>query len=223
MNTHSFRYFNGGWFTTLEGLEGAGKSTVAEHLVKFLRGMGYEVVHVGEPGGTDLGRGIRQLFLNNFDAITPEAEVALLVAAKKHLLSTVIEPALERGAIVVCDRYTETLFAYQGGAKGYDHDMIQGVLTALDAERESDFVFYLDISPEESCKRSKKRRDAGGEYSVVDAKELEFHKRLRVGFEREMAYRHSKTYARIDASKDLPAVLNAVENAALRRMREIQS
>lgn len=223
MNTENFRRFGGGLFITLEGLEGAGKSTVADRLAKFLREMNYEVVSVGEPGGTDLGRSIRRLFLENFGEITPESEVALLVAAKKHLLATVIEPALERDAIVVCDRYTESLFAYQGGALGYDHDMIQALLDAADAARRSDYVLYLDITAEESARRSKSRRDTGGEYSVVDAKELEFHEKLRAGFEMEMSFRNPKTVGRIDASVDLPQVLAAVQNTIVQRMREIQS
>lgn len=180
------RPFPNGQFITLEGPEGAGKTTQIERLRAWFESHGHDVVVVGEPGGTDFGKKIRELFLAEHRNITPEAEVALLVAAKSQLLQTVILPALDAGKVVLCDRYTDTLFAYQHHAKGHDRGMMQNILEAMNANLEPDLTILITIPAEESIRRSLKRRDEGGEYSNIDAEKIEFHQRVIDGLKYEI-------------------------------------
>src|SRR6187401_51707 len=108
-------------FITFEGLDGSGKSTQAELLAEAIRGTGREVVTTREPGGTPLGEQIREV-LRRGDEVSPWAEAALCAAARAQLVERVIEPALDRGAVVICDRYLDSSLAYQGLARGLGAD-----------------------------------------------------------------------------------------------------
>jgi dTMP kinase len=160
-------------FLTFEGIDGCGKSTQAELLAATLREHGQEVVLTREPGGTALGERVRELLLHGAE-ISPWAEAALFAAARAELVATVIRPALERGATVVCDRYLDSSLAYQGIARGLgvDHVLdlngpaIQGVLP--------DRTFLLLIDPDEARTRMGAERDrmerSGDDFrALVDA------------------------------------------------------
>jgi dTMP kinase len=160
-------------FLTFEGVDGCGKSTQAELLADELRAQGREVVLTREPGGTALGEQVRELLLHGGD-ISPWAEAALFAAARAELVSSVIRPALERGAVVVCDRYLDSSLAYQGIARGLgvervlelNRPALQGVLP----ER----TFLLLVDPDEALTRMGAERDrmerGGDEFRrLVDA------------------------------------------------------
>jgi dTMP kinase len=140
-------------FVTFEGVDGAGTTTQAELLAAHLEEAGRDVVRTREPGGTELGEQVRELLLGGTE-ISPWAEVELFAAARAQLVAEVIQPALERGADVICDRYLDSSLAYQGIARGLgvervlalNMDAIQGILP--------DVTFLLLVEPEEAARRS---------------------------------------------------------------------
>lgn len=175
------RKFPQGLFITLEGLEGSGKTTQGKRLKEWFQRQGHEVVLVGEPGGTPYGLKARELFLAEHRNLAPAAEVGLLLTAKAQLLFTVIFPALAAGKVVICDRYTDTLFAYQHYAKGHDARMMQRMLEAFGCDYNPHLTILFDIAPETSVRRSLQRKNEGGEYTDLDAETVEFHGRVRTG------------------------------------------
>jgi dTMP kinase len=136
-----------GRYVALEGVEGAGKSTVAALLVGRIRVRGEEAITVREPGGTELGEEIRRLLLHSGD-MTPWAEAALFAAARAQLAVEVVRPALERGAWVVSDRSYYSSLAYQGGARGLGIDEVRSLNEAVLMEVLPDHVIVIDVDPE---------------------------------------------------------------------------
>lgn len=171
-----------GKFIVVEGLDGSGKTSVTNNLVEKLRKDGHTVLHVFEPGSTDLGTDIRSIFLAKHDNIVPESEVGLLLVSKVQLLKEKILPALARGEIVICDRFNDTLYAYQNGGKGISRTMMDRMVNAFGCNIEPDLTLYIDISAETSMKRNKKRADDGGEANSLDLKGIEFRRKVRQTF-----------------------------------------
>ncbi len=176
---------NRGFFITLEGGEGSGKSTQIKRLSEFLQAEGYEVVATREPGGTFEAEKIRTLLVNKDGGNwTPMAEMLLFFAARAMHTETLIKPAVEAGKIVLCDRYTDSTRAYQG----YGHERGLNVVNSL-AEialggYEPDLTLILDISPGTGLARSGKAlADEGKEEECrFENMELAFHERLRQGY-----------------------------------------
>ena len=139
-------------FITFEGLDGSGKSTQAELLAEAIRQTGRNVVTTREPGGTPLGERVRELLLNG-NGIAPWAEAALFAAARAELVDEVIGPALERGAVVICDRYLDSSLAYQGVARGLGIERVLQLNLPAIGERLPDRTFLLEIDPDESARR----------------------------------------------------------------------
>lgn len=138
-----------GRFITLEGGEGVGKSTNLVFLAEHLRGRGLEVVTTREPGGTPLAEAIRSLLLDTGEEPMAElTELLLVFAARAQHLEEVIRPALARGAWVVCDRFTDATYAYQGGGRGLDQAVIAALEALVQQGLEPDLTLYLDLAPE---------------------------------------------------------------------------
>ena len=184
-----------GFFITLEGLEGSGKSTQANLLLEWFQSQGYDAILVREPGGTDLGADLRQLFFKYHDSICGAAEVGILLAAKAELLEKVIQPALLENKIVICDRYTDTLYAYQHGAKGHPTEMIDRMVDAFGCDLNPDFTVFYHITPEEAVERSQARRLGGGEFNNLDDRPAEFHRWVLNGFRERFDSRPGRDYA----------------------------
>lgn len=146
-----------GKFITLEGVDGAGKSTHIPYITELLRRGGREVVVTREPGGTPLAEQLRELLL--YEAMHPETETLLMFAARREHLECVIKPALERGAWVLSDRFTDASFAYQHGGRGVDADKIRALERWVQGELQPDLTLLFDVPVSVSCQRLAGARD----------------------------------------------------------------
>ncbi len=140
-----------GRFITLEGIDGAGKSTQHRWLVEHLRAQGREVVATREPGGTPLGEKLRSLLLT--DSMNLETEALLMFAARREHIAEVIQPALERSAWVVCDRFTDASLAYQGGGRGLAMEKLAMLAHWVLADLTPDLTFLFDVPVEIAIER----------------------------------------------------------------------
>lgn len=140
-----------GVFITFEGIDGAGKTTHMDTLEQLLKSQGREVVRTREPGGTPLAEKLRGLFLH--DAMDPLTESLLVFAARRDHLVQVILPALARGAWVMCDRFTDATFAYQGGGRGFDLQVLRTLEGWVQDQKQPDLTFLFDLPPEVAASR----------------------------------------------------------------------
>jgi dTMP kinase len=165
-----------GRFITFEGIDGAGKSSHIEALANGLRGRGHEVVVTREPGGTPLGERIRELVLHApMDALT---ETLLVFAARHDHLVAQIEPALARGATVLCDRFTDATFAYQGAGRGFDLAVLAQLEEWVQRGRQPDITFWFDLSAELAAQR----RHAARSPDRFEQLDESFFARVRAGY-----------------------------------------
>lgn len=199
------RKLSHGAFITMEGPEGCGKSTQIPHIVKWLKGRGYRVRSLREPGGTELGESIRQVLLRSSrEDITTHAELFLFLAARAQLVEQVILPALKRGEVVVCDRYMDSTVVYQGMAGGLGRDFVERLCTWGAHGLRPDVSFFLDLPHKVGLKRTG-RRDR------MERKSLDFHRRVADGY-RKLALSHAKRVVVVDARADIKAVWGKIES-----------
>jgi dTMP kinase len=203
-----------GRFITLEGGEGAGKSTQLKRLAERLRATGLAVVSTREPGGSPGAEAIRELVLNGAaDRWGPVTETLLMYAARRDHIERVIAPALARGAWVVCDRFADSTRAYQGAGGGTDPALIAALETHVLGEMRPDLTLIFDIPPETGLERACAR---GGEMRF-ESKGLDFHRRLREGF-LAIARAEPQRCALIDASGGIDDVEAKVWGAVQARI-----
>lgn len=196
----------------LEGPDGAGKSAQATLLAERLSKRGYAVTLTREPGGTRLGEQVRQILLDPSDVVRgPIADALLFNAARSQLVDEVIRPALERGDIVICDRYATSTMAYQGYGSGVDRDFLAAIGTWVTAGLQPDLVVVIDIPVEVGLAR----RDAGRaeeltRFEVGERHDMAFHERVRAGY-REMAAADPDRWQMIDGRGTLREVAAEVD------------
>ena len=199
-----------GRFITFEGIDGAGKSTHIEALVQRLRDRGGDVVCTREPGGTALAEQLRELILHRpMDVLT---ETLLVFAARRDHVQRVIAPALQRGAWVVCDRFTDATFAYQGGGRGFDAEVLTRLEHWVHGELQPDLTLWLDLPAEIAARRRAQARAA----DRFEAEDLGFFERVRAGYAARQAAQPQR-FARIDSSLDKAAVRAQIEAELERR------
>jgi dTMP kinase len=182
-----------GRFVTVEGIDGAGKTTHVESLAERWRARGLEVVRTREPGGTPLAEALRELLLHQaMDAMT---EALLVFAARRDHLQQVIEPALARGAVVLCDRYTDATFAYQGAGRGFDLGVLAQLETWVQQGRQPDLTLWFDLPPEVAAAR----RAAAREPDRFEQEQVAFFTRVVDGY-RQRFEADPARWLRIDAA-----------------------
>lgn len=189
-----------GKFITFEGGEGCGKSTQAALLKEALEETGLEVVVVREPGGTKLGEKIRALLKDELeDPPCDRAELLLFEAARAQLVEETIRPALEKGAWVISDRFSDSTLAYQGYGRGLPLDVLRRANEFAIQGLKPDLTVLLDVPPETAASRMRRRESATGTPADrIECAGREFHERLRRGFI-ELAEAEPERFARVDA------------------------
>jgi len=188
-------------FVTLEGLEGVGKSTNLAYLEQLLVAAGEKVVVTREPGGTPLGEQIRQWVLMGDHAGLPaEVETLLMFAARAQHLNDVIRPALADGAWVLCDRFTDATFAYQGGGRGATIDLLEQLKRAIQRDLEPDLTLLFDAPVEVGFERIANRA-----HDHFEREDHSFFDKVRTTY-LELAERYPERIKRIDATQSLETV-----------------
>jgi dTMP kinase len=201
-----------GYFITFEGGEGTGKTTQISKLADYLEGRGHTVVITREPGGTPVAEAARAVLLD--PALEPDGltELFLLEAARHDHVENIVVPALERGEVVISDRYADSSTVYQGLVRGLGEELVIQLNRLATGDLEPDLTLVFDLDPEDGLGRVRSR-DAGGDPADrLDAEPEEFHRRVRAGFLR-LAELHPDRVRVIDASGDPDAVFVNVTEA----------
>ncbi len=170
-----------GLFITLEGIEGSGKSTQIRHLAELLGRAGFRVLQTREPGGTATAEAIRHILLtpSSHEPVTPQAEALLILAARCQHVAHLIRPALRRGTVVLCDRFSDSTFAYQGFARGIDLQWLRAANEVATGGLTPDLTLVLDLPVSVGLAR---RRADRGEQNRLDRETEHFHRKVRRGF-----------------------------------------
>jgi dTMP kinase len=200
-----------GRLIAFEGVEGAGKSTQVELLRQALEKAGHRVVTTREPGGTPVGERVRSILLDPASNLDARAEALLFAAARAQLVEQVIRPALERGEIVLCDRYLDSSLAYQGAARGLGREPIAAVNRFATGGLLPNLVVLLRLDPAEGLARGRGGRDR------IECQDLEFHLKVAQGF-LDLAAADPERFAVIDAAQPPDQVAAEVLAAVLRSL-----
>ncbi|HBA08700.1 dTMP kinase [Methylotenera mobilis] len=193
-------------FITLEGMDGAGKSTHISSIIELLSARGVEVVSTREPGGTELGERLRELLLH--EAMHPETETLLMFAARREHIAQVIKPALARGACVLSDRFTDATYAYQCGAKGVDASKIELLEHWVQDSLQPDMTLLFDVPVEVSMQRLSAARTP----DKFERESADFFTRIRNAY-LQRAQQNPARFRVIDSNQPLAEVAKSVAEA----------
>ena len=172
-----------GVFITFEGIEGCGKSTQSKLLCEHLTKLGYKVLHTREPGGNNVSEKIRKLLLDPTNNITPITELMLYEASRAQLVMEVIKPAIEKGFIVLCDRFSDATLAYQGYARGLGVKLVNTLNTIATQNISPNLTIYLDIDVLTGITRARTLGKSGYKTGDrIEQENLQFHKKVRNGY-----------------------------------------
>ncbi len=196
-----------GIFITFEGPDGSGKTTAINEVIKYFENLNFNIVKTREPGGSELAEKIRNLILDKDNPIDKHAEALLYAASRAQHINDTIKPALDKGEVVLCDRFIDSSLAYQGVARGLGIDevlklsefAIQGILP--------DLTIFFDIAPKDAIQRIKDNSQR--EVNRLDLEKLSFHEKVYSGY-KKVTDMYPKRIKVIDASKDIPKVLDQV-------------
>ena len=195
-------------FITLEGIEGAGKSTVIDFIENFITSSGYDVVKTREPGGTAIGEQIREILLNkNNDKLTDDTELLLIFAARAQHLSEIILPNLTSNKIVLCDRFIDASYAYQGAGRGIEQSKINLLENWVMPDIKPDLTFLLDLDPKIAFERTNKRSDA----DRFESEDIHFFEKIRQYY-LERAENEPERFRVINSELSLEAVQEQIKN-----------
>jgi len=192
-----------GRFITLEGIDGAGKSTHAPWLAEAIAGKGHRVKATREPGGTPIGETLRRLLLTV--PMTHECEALLMFAARREHVEQVIRPALARGDWIVCDRFTDATYAYQGGGHGVSRARIAELEHFVHADCQPDLTVLFDVPLAVSRQRLQRAEAAGHRLDKFESEQQEFFERVRAAY-LERAAAEPARFRVVDSSRSVPDV-----------------
>lgn len=168
-----------GKFVTVEGCEGSGKSTQLRLLAEYLNSVGVDFIMTREPGGSEISEDIRKIILNGkYKEMCDECEALLYAAARIQHLKQVVEPALEKGKLVICDRFVDSSFAYQGYARGLGEEYIAEINKIALEKFSPDLTLFLDISPRDAFIR----KSGADEGDRIESMGIEFHEKVYLGY-----------------------------------------
>jgi dTMP kinase len=204
-----------GKFITFEGIDGAGKSTHLAWAADLLHGRGVSVVVTREPGGTILGEKLRQVLLTGDQRIHPETETLMMFAARRQHLEEVIRPALQRGDWVLCDRFTDASFAYQGGGRGVAKQKLEDLERWVHPDLQPDLTLLFDVSAEIGQSRVARIKSP----DRFEREDVEFFGRVRNAYlERQQQW--PKRIVGIDGSKPVADIQREIEQLILAKWKK---
>jgi dTMP kinase len=190
-----------GKFITLEGMDGAGKTTHLEWLREKLAARGIALTVTREPGGTPLGEALRKLLLDNHDPRHPDTEALLMFAARREHIAQVIEPALAAGHCVLCDRFTDATYAYQAGGSGMAWERVAELEQWVQGALQPDLTLYFDLDPAVGRARARQAREP----DRFEREKQAFYERVRAAYLRRAA-EHPRRIRVIDASRTISEI-----------------
>ena len=194
-------------FITFEGPDGSGKSTQIDLIAQYIQELGYDVLCTREPGGTSIGNQIRTVLHDVANTeMAAQAEVLLYSASRAQLVEQVILPHLNRGGVVLCDRYADSTYAYQGYGRQLEFDVLRLITRFATQNLKPDITVYLDLEAKAGLNRKAVANSTGqGEWNRMDQLELSFHQRVRAGY-LEMAEAEPQRWLVVDANESVAKV-----------------
>ncbi|MCM3274184.1 dTMP kinase [Paenibacillus elgii] len=197
-----------GFFITVEGGEGAGKTSAIDAILEQVKARGYDVLSTREPGGIPIAEQIRSVVLDrNNTAMDPRTEALLYAAARRQHLAEKVIPALEAGKVVVCDRFIDSSLAYQGYARELGMDEVFAINRFAIGDWMPDLTVFMDVRPEIGLGRI--RADQGREVNRLDLESMTFHNKVREGY-LQVLRRFPERVVRVDAERELDKVLEDI-------------
>ncbi len=202
------------YFITIEGIEGAGKSTAIKTVHEVLFQAKIDTILTREPGGTPMAEAIRQLLLapNNQESVSTDTELLLMFASRAQHLAEVIRPALKNNQTVLCDRFTDATYAYQGGGREMPVDKIAQLESLVHGDLAPDLTILLDVPAAIGMDRVKRR---GQGKDRIEQEEIEFFERVRACY-LSLAEKHSQRFVMIDAQRPLLEVKSSLQQAMMK-------
>ena len=201
LRTKRSRRIKKGLFITFEGIEGCGKSTHSKLLFEYLKKSGYRIVHTREPGGTKLGEAVRRVLLDSPEIhISDLAELFLFEACRAQIVKEIIRPALDRGSIVISDRFSDATFSYQGYGGRVDPKAIKTLDRVATTGIVPDLTILLDIDTLEGLRRARKKG-----IDRMEKKDISYHNRVRSGY-LKLSKQHPGRIRRVEVSGQIPEV-----------------
>ncbi|MBN2330154.1 MAG: dTMP kinase [Candidatus Omnitrophica bacterium] len=198
-----------GFFITIEGIEGAGKTTIAKRLDAWLQSNGYKTFCTREPGGTEIGETLRELILNAERPLTVQAELLLIEAARAQIMDEVILPRLEEGITVILDRHCDSTTAYQGYGRGVNINLISQCNSFACQGRTPDLTILLDVDVKTGLMRAMKVRERAGFQDRFETEDIDFMELVRKGF-LEIARREPSRVTVVSSQEDIDVVWETV-------------
>ena len=193
-----------GKFITLEGVDGAGKTSHIEFIKEYLTNLKFDFIMTREPGGTQLGERLREILLH--DEMTPKTETILMFAARNEHIEKVIRPGLTSGAIVISDRFTDASYAYQSGGKGVEDEEIDVLKDLVQKNLQPDLTFLFDLPVEVSIKRLKKTR----KLDKFEKEEKDFHENVRKKY-LMIAKNNPKRFSVLNSEKSIDEIQSQIK------------
>ena len=194
-----------GKFITFEGIDGSGKSTQLRMLADTLRERGVDILVTREPGGTPLGRRLREAFLETEETVAPMAELLSFAADRAQHVEFLIKPSIADGRVVISDRYADATFAYQGAGRGFTEEQVNSVIDLATGGLKPDLTLFFDITVEEAIRRMNVRDGGDAKRNRMDDETAEFYGRVRKSY-LGIASREPERFKIIEAGRSVEAI-----------------